>query len=550
MAFWTTVMDSSRIRDASSVGRRLVPVMVDQIAKEDPRRKIFSFPKSEDLKDGFQDLDFSTFANAVNKTAFFIQREIGRSSMFETVLYMGDPDVRHFIALVALMKTGHKVLFSSHHNSIAGHVDLIRRTDCAILLHTAGFSISHIAEKCRMETICMPELDYLLDDSQSCEHYPYNFTFEEAKNHPCVVVHTSGSTGMPKPVVWTHQALVHSDVHHKVPQFEGRPTIYGGVSDQGSRTFSALPMSHGAGLLGGMVLSLFNKTTVVLGPPGPVTADTVSDIIEYGHIDSMKCVPVTLEDVAQRPDVLAKLKDLYHIIYVGGQLSKRAGDTITNYTHLYCSMASTETTTIIQHATDPNDWNYMMFNPDYNGIEMRPLGHLYELVFVRRPEIEEFQGIFKTFPKKKEYSMSDLYSKHPTKPHHWKYEGRKDGMIIFKNGWNFNPLIHEQLIMAHTAVENCVLVGTGRDKPAAIIKLSKEYYTEDREALEDLLDDIWENVEQANELADTAGQLEQEYVIWARNDKPFLIAGKGTVQRKATIELYEHEVDELYRIRG
>lgn len=42
------------------------------------------------------------FSNAINKTARFIEREIGRSSMFETVMYMGLPDVRHFIVLLAL----------------------------------------------------------------------------------------------------------------------------------------------------------------------------------------------------------------------------------------------------------------------------------------------------------------------------------------------------------------------------------------------------------------------------------------------------------------
>jgi hypothetical protein len=47
-------------------------------------------------------IDQTQFANAINKTAYFIQREIGRSSMFETVLFMGQPDVRHFILFVAL----------------------------------------------------------------------------------------------------------------------------------------------------------------------------------------------------------------------------------------------------------------------------------------------------------------------------------------------------------------------------------------------------------------------------------------------------------------
>jgi hypothetical protein len=124
------------------------------------------------------------FANAVNKTAHFIRQEIGCSSMFETVLYLGYPDVRHFIALVALIKTGHKILLSSHRNSVAGHVDLAKQTDCGIMLYTSGFPVSSILDHCRMESICMPELGYLLDDTP-CLLYPFDKTFEEAKDQPC-----------------------------------------------------------------------------------------------------------------------------------------------------------------------------------------------------------------------------------------------------------------------------------------------------------------------------------------------------------------------------
>ena len=42
-------------------------------------------------------------------------------------------------------------------------------------------------------------------------HYPYNKTFEKARDEPLVVLHTSGTTGLPKPIIWTHDfmAAVH-----------------------------------------------------------------------------------------------------------------------------------------------------------------------------------------------------------------------------------------------------------------------------------------------------------------------------------------------------
>jgi hypothetical protein len=209
-------------------------------------------------------------------------------------------------------------------------------------------------------------------------------------------------------------------------------------------------------------------------------------------------------------------------------------------------MASTETGTIVQHITDHEDWSYICINPTLNGIEMRPVADLFELVYVRNPECVDFQGIFKVFPRLLEYSMRDLYSRHPNKPYHWKHEGRKDDIIVLRNGSKFNPMLHERMIATHPKVHSCMLVGTGKDKPAAIIELHSQYYTEDSLAQRALTKDIWPHANKANDVADTYGQLEQRYVIFAKREKPFEIGLKGTVQRYATTRLYGKEIEELY----
>ena len=35
-------------------------------------------------------------------------------------------------------------------------------------------------------------------------HYSFVGTFEEARKEPLIVLHTSGTTGLPKPIIWTH----------------------------------------------------------------------------------------------------------------------------------------------------------------------------------------------------------------------------------------------------------------------------------------------------------------------------------------------------------
>jgi acyl-CoA synthetase (AMP-forming)/AMP-acid ligase II len=167
----------------------------------------------------------------------------------------------------------------------------------------------------------MPELDYLLDDSIDTGPFLYNKSFEQAKHHPCMVIHTSGSTGMPKPVIWTHWQFATMDAQRLVPDLDGRPTLAGKIHDSCTRCFSGLPIFHGAGIILSLMVPLYNGCTVVLGPPGVTTADAFAQVADHGRIDAASLLPVTLEDIASSPVALAKLQQLKFVIYTGGKLT-------------------------------------------------------------------------------------------------------------------------------------------------------------------------------------------------------------------------------------
>lgn len=48
----------------------------------------------------------------------------------------------------------------------------------------------------------MPSIEELLNSTY--KHFPYDKTFESAKREPLVALHTSGTTGLPKPIIYTH----------------------------------------------------------------------------------------------------------------------------------------------------------------------------------------------------------------------------------------------------------------------------------------------------------------------------------------------------------
>ena len=89
-------------------GQRLVPHLIDDIAHNDPFRTFCSLAKSSDISDGFQDVSYGSFANAINYLAWWIEVNLGKNSTFETVSYIGPPDLRYIVLTIAAQKTGYK----------------------------------------------------------------------------------------------------------------------------------------------------------------------------------------------------------------------------------------------------------------------------------------------------------------------------------------------------------------------------------------------------------------------------------------------------------
>jgi len=93
----------------ASPGHRLLPVTIDYIAETDPGRVWASIPVSSKLSDGYRDIKYQTFANAIDQAAWFLESTFGRSSDFETVAYIGKSDMRYHILSMAAAKTGYQV---------------------------------------------------------------------------------------------------------------------------------------------------------------------------------------------------------------------------------------------------------------------------------------------------------------------------------------------------------------------------------------------------------------------------------------------------------
>lgn len=71
-----------------------------------------------------------------------------------------------------------------------------------------------------MKVLELPEINELLA-AEDTESFPYNKTFDEAMRDSFYLLHTSGSTGSPKPILWSYGLIGTIDTVRLLPPAEG-----------------------------------------------------------------------------------------------------------------------------------------------------------------------------------------------------------------------------------------------------------------------------------------------------------------------------------------
>ncbi|KAI9659318.1 MAG: hypothetical protein M1821_001576 [Bathelium mastoideum] len=524
-------------------GNRLLPTLVDEIAANDPTRIIFSYPSTAKLEDGFRNVQFGEFANAINRCSWWLEEKLGRSETFGTLAYLGPVNPTYLIIVFAAIKVGYKLFLSSPSNSIETHVKLLADLQCDVMLTSANKppAVDSIVSAKNMKLLTVSSLDELLADGR-VSTYPYTKAFDQARDEPFVVLHTSGSTGFPKPVILNHGSMTQHDLHLETPKLSGKQTAMSRFS--GKRVFFGLPVFH-SGVICFLAFSIYSRTTPVFSASFLPTAEDANKAHVYGQVQGSLLVPSVLVEITRNPEYLENVKHLEYVTFGGAPLLKEIGDILKDHTHLFVSFGTTEAGMYALEALDREDWEYASFSP-LMGCELRPFfDNLFEFVFVRREELRDFQGIFSTFPKMAEYRPQDLYSKHPTKEGLWLYEGRSDDTVVIYNGYKLNPRSMEGTLNAHPLIRSALVCGTGRPRYSLLIEAKAPPKTEEERSVH--LAEIWPTVEQINLTASPYAQIDRDKVIFTSPQKPMLRAGKGSIQRKVTEQLYSGELGRLYK---
>ncbi|KAJ9237119.1 putative nonribosomal peptide synthetase [Paecilomyces variotii] len=542
-------------RQTQKPGRRLLATAIDDAAQREPDRKVFVIPKGTQVSDGFRDFTMGELAQAINYTSWWIEKNIGRSSHFETLAYIAANDIRYLIFLVACNKTGYKPFLPSTRNSDEAFRHLFKATGCSKLVYGAERQQKMLDLKNAipgLQALEVPSLQEMLAGNATV--YPFRKTYEEAENEVCYIIHSSGTTGMPKPVPLTHGFVAAYDRQSTLPLPPNRKGSVWFHLTSNDLVLSPSPFFHLMGLVTFMS-AIFHDRRFAYAPDKPISTGLILDTIEATHSAAALLPPSLLEEASHDPHALRILSQLKEIYFGGAPLAPEAGDKISKITNLRTALGTSEIGLISNIVPlHREDWGYFEWNPSY-GVEMEPVGdgeNLYELVIPRK-ENYEYQGIFYTFPDIQRYHTKDLFVPHPTRPNLWKFHGRLDDVIVLSNGEKFNPVEMEKIIEGHPLVLRALVVGTKRFHSALLIEPNWNLWAGDESNpndVADLINQIWPTVEEANHVGPAHARIQQTYIGIASKDKPFKTTPKGTTQRRLVNNDYEPEINTIYERTG
>ncbi|PYI35269.1 acetyl-CoA synthetase-like protein [Aspergillus indologenus CBS 114.80] len=535
-------------------GKRLIPHVIDATARATPDAECLSVPRSNgNPQAGWKRISWAQVANAVNYVAHMLIKEGGTPTpgTFPTVAYIGLEDPRYPIFATGAVKAGYQALFVSPRNSVEAQLNLFEKTDCNLLYHEAQYASMvqpWVERRPGMKRVAVAPWDEWV--STEVAPFPYTKTFEEAEWDPFVVLHTSGSTGLPKPVVIYQGTLALNDLHRYVPEYEGNlPWLATWAKFPNKRYLNIFPLFHTAGIAPTILMAFYYDAPIAFRDPSvPITGDNVVDWLQNTDAGFTLLPPAVLEQMSRSEIAIEELKKLHAVGFAGGPVAPDpANHLLSHGVKLVNAIGSTEYIYMpYYNQPDATLWPWFIIPTKLMGIEWRPFGEdTYEQVIVRQDKNHPgLQGCFYAFPELQEFSTKDLYRPHPTLPNHWTYVGRADDIIIFSNGEKLNPTTIEGAVMGHPGVLGAQVVGSGYFHAALIIEPAQHPMSEQEK--QQFLDDVWPIVEKVNIETVAHGRISRDYIFLSDAERPFPRAGKGTIQRAMVVKVYAEDIERIF----
>lgn len=166
-------------------------------------------------------------------------------------------------------------MLPSLRNSEEGHLFPLRHIVQEISLQQRYWTPSGIPQKVseRPQNLRHSEYDHIIDPKSSTDHYFGHYS--EAEDGQVIVLHTSGSTGLPKPIYLANGGLATISVMKVMPAPQGQINAHDALLTSDQPLFTMLLFFHAMGLIS-ILQSIFCCGPLILPLSGqPMNAGLV-----------------------------------------------------------------------------------------------------------------------------------------------------------------------------------------------------------------------------------------------------------------------------------
>ncbi|KAF9058549.1 putative aminoadipate reductase [Rhodocollybia butyracea] len=518
--------------------------------KNNPEETIYFY--AEDGQDEPTEITYLEFVRASHRAAHLLcprgsgsAEVVGVIALCDTVVYSA--------VIAGLMEAGAVPLLISHRNTAAAVVNLLKKSGAHRLLTTHS-TLQELLQNVRTELrgertyeVTFEEIPGLYalfpnlgseTSKDPFEVYPHSF--QPGPDHTAMIMHSSGSTGLPKAIFITHAVIyMNWGAGSFTTQFRSHKLRVGSFG---------LPSFHALGILIQIFVPTYASTPVGVYPPVVSSAEalpitpTPDNIIE--HLKRTSCTASFA--IPSMVQIWANL--LQVVLFGGGPLASAVGDyLVTCGVPLRAAYGGTEFGTISTFHFDGNheEWAWFDF-ADTQNVRWIPQGDgTFELHCLNS---DTFRVSVENLPDVAGYATSDLWTPHPSKPGLWAIVGRVDDVIIHSSGEKTVPGPFEDKVGKSPLLRAVIMFGRERDQPGVLVEPSPENQVdvEDPPQVSAFRNKIWPVIEEGNKLLPAFSRVYKEMILVTSLNKPLPRAGKGTVMRKAALHEYKQEIDQIY----
>ena len=508
---------------------KTVSELMARRAQERPSTRILGYPSSgtDYVEYTFGQLnEFSDSAAHVLSKALPIRTDSAEKA--KVVALLGPSNLDYVIALVALAKLGFTALLLSPRLAVPAYEHLLETTGCKHII--VGRALVKITDELQARHPSLTVMEFVPQSryEQREEFTPPVLDLDQETEQIAWIIHSSGSTGPPKPIYQTHHAALRNCENNM--DMEG---------------FITLPLYHGHGVSSVFRAFTCAKKIFLMNAGLPLTSTTLVHIMRNHKFEIFYGVPYALKLLAESEEGLVALSEMKVVMFGGSACPDSLGDLLVDrgvklISHYGCS----ETGQLMTSARSSDDkaWNYVRVHErlrPHVKFEQQGDSKLFELVVG-----PGWPSKVATNREDGSYATKDLFIPHPTFEGAWKYISRRDDTIILVNGEKVIPIAMEQAVRRQPVVREALVFGTGQSHVGLLLFVSESAADLDRESL---IDAIWPTVAEENAELPDYGRLNRSMVSLVPPGIEFPATDKGTIIRQAAYQAFKDLISEAYQ---